>query len=521
MSALGRGHAARRLAPLLLAVGGLLALAPAAGATAAPAEPTAAFSPTDCPVALPADVAVGARCGYVTAPLEHDEPDGDAIELAVATFPATEPDGSPPVLMLAGGPGEPLVVPVLQGLAIGGGLNPALHLERDLVLVDQRGVGASRPALDCPEVFEALTSGTEVAPAYGACHGRLEAAGVALSAFDTENAADDVDAVRAALGYEEVHLFGTSYGARLALQVADEHEDGLASLVLSSPVPAEANFVADAGRSFDRALRAVDEACAADAACHAFLPDLLGTLESTLGQLLESPAEETVTDPVTGEEVVAAVTAPALASALFSLFYLPNGPSLVPAVVATASAGDLRTLARGVPTPSAAPIAYGLQASFLCAEEAVETPPSQAPAPETLAATLLVASSPMLGPGLEAVCDVWEVEPASPDTFEPVSSDVPALVVTGQFDQITPPSYGEAVAAALPNATYVEIPGVGHSPLLNVGVCGAAVLLAFVADPLGDLDTSCLPAGPTFVPPGSPAGPPVAGEQATAVGLLA
>ncbi len=469
---------------------------------------TPTYATADCPVPLPAPVAVGVECGYVTVPAQWDDPDGGTIELAVARFAATEPSDDAPLVMLAGGPGELLVTPVLSSLALTGGLNPDLHRERDFVLVDQRGVGASRPALDCDEVFAALSGGTdpatledEVLAGYQACHDRLVAEGIDLGAFDTRNDVDDIDAVRDALGYEQMHLFGTSYGARLGLQVAGEHASGLASLVLSSPIPAEENFLADAGPSYDRALRAVDAACAADAACDAANPEVLATLERTVAALEIEPALVEVPDPSTGQAAQVPFGGRALAQVVYSLFYSPGGPSAIPALITSVANGDHRVLlAAGEATAiTSSPLAYGMQASFLCAEEAVETAPSDQAEPETLAARLFLSYNPVIGSALERICQVWDVEPADAETFEPVTSPVPTLVVTGQFDQITPPQYGEDVARALPNSLYLEIPGVGHSPLLAVGICGFAILDDFIDDPWLVPDTSCIPAAPVFL----------------------
>jgi pimeloyl-ACP methyl ester carboxylesterase len=508
---------------------------PPGGPSAPGEEPfTPTFSEADCPVALPPDVAGGVHCGLVTVPLEHDDPSGPTIELATATFPASDPQGGPPILMLAGGPGERLVQPVLEGLTAGAGLNPALHATRDFVLLDQRGVGASRPALECPEVFDALLGATDAAsvralavPAYAACAARLEAEGVDLSAFDTANDVEDVDMVREALGYEQVHLFGTSYGARLALKVAGAHPEGVASAVLSSPVPGEANFVADVGASYDRVLLALDEACAEDPACAAFAPGLLETFEATLAELEAEPATVEVVDPVTGEVQVTTIDAATLSQVVYSFFYAPGGPAVVPALIAATAEGNFDLLLGSSPALTESPYAYGVQASFLCAEEAVDAPPAGVPEPETLAARLLLASNPVVGAGLADVCEVWDVEPEGPETFAPVVTDVPVLVVTGEFDQITPPSYGRAIAEALPDATYVEVPGAGHSPLFNAGICGAQLMLDFVEGPGGELDTSCLPAAITFLSPEQVFGPapgatePVVVPDAAAASLLA
>ena len=75
--------------------------------------------------------------------------------------------------------------------------------------------------------------------------------------------------------------------------------------------------------------------------------------------------------------------------------------------------------------------------------------------------------------------------------FEPVRSDLPSLVVTGRFDQITPPAYGERVAESLPEATLVEMAGTGHAPLFTSGECGITLLFAFLKEPSAPVDPAC------------------------------
>jgi pimeloyl-ACP methyl ester carboxylesterase len=470
------------------------------------------------------------RCGHVSVPLHHDRPDeGGEIQLAVAVFPAAGPSESTPLVVLAGGPGERLVEPILRAAAVVPELAGELAPNRDLVVIDQRGVGLSRPALGCPEVFAALVAPGDpsgdpaavtraVVPAYQACRDRLVGAGVDLSGFTTLNDAEDIDDVRQALGYAQVDLFGTSYGARLALQVARDHAEGLSSLILSSPVPAEQNFLADAGPSFDRALRALDETCALRVSCAEAYPDVLATLEATLERLEANPAQVAVPAP-DGTVRTIQIDGYALASVIYSLFYVMDGPAVMPLLISRAAQGDFSLLLAVTPTLTEAPVDYGLQASFLCAEEAVHTPPADATGGETLAARLLIETNPFIGPGLEQICAVWDVPPAPALTFEPVVTDVPTLVVTGRFDQITPPEYGQEIATALPNSTYVEIQSQGHSPLLNGGTCGVSLLARFLAAPREQPDTSCAyePVPfllPTDLPSGT-SGPPAVEEPVT------
>jgi alpha/beta hydrolase fold len=136
-------------------------------------------------------------CGYLTVPLHHDRPGGRSIELAVEVIRTPNPHPKPdPVVILAGGPGAALV---------GTGYLPTVLLttrpgDRDVILLDQRGVGHSRPALDCAPI-EDLASGL-------ACRDQLTARGVDLSAYTTEENAADVADLGPALGYRQVNLFG-------------------------------------------------------------------------------------------------------------------------------------------------------------------------------------------------------------------------------------------------------------------------------------------------------------------------
>lgn len=468
------------------------------GTTPATTTPdgSAALREEECAGKLPQGAAV--TCGFVSVPENHDDPSGKQIEIAVATISAKEPSDtpSPPVVLLGGGPGEH-VLAGLPSLADPASPSASLYAARDLILVDQRGVGTSRPALDCPDVTEQLAQSAGGAESvrlavegFSACDDELRDAGIDLDAYDTESNARDIGLVADALGHDAVHLFGTSYGTRLALTVSDLFPERVESLVLSSPVPLEENFVADAGRSYTDAVEALAADCAADTACNSTYTDLSRQLSTTIEQLNATPLEVTTRDPASGEQVTVPLNGEAAAVLIFTVFYLPGGPLIVPQIITSLADGDASgLLSLSGQFGQQIAISQGMQIAFLCQEEASEAEPPgplDSPIGEALAAT-----SPVTGRPLWDICADWQLESEADTAFSAATPEVPTLVVTGQLDQITPPAYGEQLANELPQATLVEVPRAGHSPLLNAGPCGFRVLNAFLDDP-ATVDVKCL-----------------------------
>ena len=233
----------RRLLPVVL---GLLALA------SAPALSVPTATPAACPPGVPASAAARVDCGFINVPLRYDVPSPE-IRIAYARIRAARPGAADATLLLGGGPGEK-ILRSLGPVSRPGGLGPLLARTRDLILIDQRGVGRSTPALECP--IGGVPRGETLAGLFVQCAARLRAAGNDLSAYNTLNDVRDLDQVRQALGYPQLNLFGSSYGARLALEALRGEPPWIRSVVLSSAIPAEANFVADAGLVVHRGARA-------------------------------------------------------------------------------------------------------------------------------------------------------------------------------------------------------------------------------------------------------------------------
>ena len=221
------------LVSILVLAGGTGLLISLLQRPANPAPPSSAFQTTSCPFKLAAGVVEGkdVRCGYLTVPADHSRPQGTTIRLAVAIFKASYSNPAPdPVVDLQGGPGTQLLAtigPVLTPTNL-----PHFQLgDRDLILLDQRGVGYSQPSLGC-QASETLL----------ACHDRLVRQGINLNDYNTIQNAEDVHDLVHALGYHQVTLWGISYGTRLALTVMRLFSADIRSVVLDSTSPPQVNI---------------------------------------------------------------------------------------------------------------------------------------------------------------------------------------------------------------------------------------------------------------------------------------
>jgi pimeloyl-ACP methyl ester carboxylesterase len=473
----------RRLTSLAFAAALLLAGCAAAPA-AAPAEPALALQP--CRLSEPGAAVrtIAAECAALAVPENPADPAGRAIELRVVVLPAVSRDAAPdPLVLLAGGPGQAAseaFVPVLPFL-------DPVNQQRDIVLVDQRGTGGSNP-LACPLEAEGLDDAASSPddPAVQAwwrdCLAQLDAD---PALYTTEIAARDLDAVRAALGYEQLNLLGVSYGTRAALTYLRLFPDRVRSLVLDGVVPPEMAVGAAMARDGQRALDLTFDACAGDPACAEAFPELRAEFDTLLAGLADQPATVQLDDPFTGEPAEVTLTRELAAATIFQLSYAPETAALIPLLVHSGAAGDLRPLAAQsllTTRQLADQIAVGMRSSVICAEDEPRY---------TAAAPAEGYLGDLLSRSLASACAVWPRGEVSPEFNAPVSSPAPALLLSGERDPVTPPAYGDAVAASLPNSLHIVAAGQGHNIFFR-GCVPALVAEFLEAGSPAALDTSCV-----------------------------
>ncbi len=377
------------------------------------------------------------RCGTHEVFENRAAASGRKIPLRIVVIPANgtpvEPD---PVLYFEGGPG---------GSAVDSG--PGLTEEfatalrnRDLVLVDIRGTGASGP-LRCPKTEEAAFEGFMDPAMVRSCREAL-ARDHDLSQYTTEAIVDDVDEVRAALGYGKVNLLGASYGTRAALVYLRRHPESVRTVHLHSVLPVDARVPMHLAPHTQAAFDRMAAACAAEPACHAAFPDPKADLDTVLKRLEAKPAPR-----------LTRLSRNTAAQTVRYLLYRPAGVRSLPLLLRRAASGDLAPLARDLLTSSPG----GLYLSVTCAEDVAFVDQAEAArlAKGTFMGDLRVRQQ-------AAACAEWPSAKIPASFLEPVRSPAPVLIYSGENDTATPREWAERVAQTLPGSKVLTVPGGAH-----------------------------------------------------------
>ena len=417
-------------------------------------------------------------CYRVIVPLDRADPAAGNADLAVAVLRSSSDNpASDPVIYLEGGPG---------GTSFDSGYpdyedysdywwedSSAFRRTRDLILFDQRGVGLSLPSLDCTELQdfeqtlshpldfdEPLMEGErdEIAK----CYTRLRAEGVPLESFDTRANADDVADIVRALGYEQVNLYGVSYGTRLGLEVMRRHPDLVRSAVLDGVYPPtvdpELDFPAAAAGAFANLF----EDCTNDSGCRRAAPDAQANFERMIGDLNAAPRELELYDHYlfdAGTRV--RFDGSAVVSSMFDYLYDSYWLTFIPLAIGTANDGDLDALSYFYESESWA--SSGLNVGFFLNVECREAQTLDMAALEAEAERFGVYGQAVVEWSLVPDCAVWKVASMPLSDAGPVVSDIPTLLLSGRYDPVTPPHFADQAAETLSDSRHFVFRSGGHA----------------------------------------------------------
>lgn len=441
-----------------------------------------------------------AYCGVLSVFENRETKTGRTIDLRIVVLPALSTDAKPdPLFFLAGGPGQgaaEMARPLRE-------LFRRVQQDRDIVLVDQRGTGKSNP-LRCKSDSDSLSELDESdQAAVDRLRNCLEKYDADPTQYTTSIAMDDLDDVRVFLGYDRVNIYGGSYGTRAALEYLRRHARHVRAIVIDGVAPPELRLPLFMARDAQRALDLLLAACDGDAACRERYPHLSPRVRALIERLDREPLKTRLVHPRTGIADDVTVKGSLIAGTIFGALYSPLASSLIPALVERAERNDFQgMLALAMINDGLVDnMAIGMQMSVLCAEDFPRISPEDA----RRASTGTVFGKHLVETRLK-ICGFWPKGKVEAAYYEPVKSSVPTLILSGELDPVTPPSWGELVSKTLPNARHVIVPGTGHG-VLSTG-CGMRLIREFLDRGTPDgLDGRCLEAlkrPPFFTTPSGP-----------------
>jgi pimeloyl-ACP methyl ester carboxylesterase len=442
----------------------------------------------------------GAMCGTFEVYENRVAKSGRKIPLNIIVLPASGPNRAPdPVFWLDGGPGVGATRVAPAGIQ---GFLSVLHPDHDLVFVDSRGTGKSKP-LTCsigddpanlPQFFGPLFP----LDAIRSCRQTLEK-NADLRLYTTPIAMDDLDDVREALGYDKIDIVGASYGTIAAQVFMRQHPEhvravfltGVGTPGLKQPLP----FPRGAQHALD--LLFVD--CAADAHCSEAFPHLKDEFAALLSRFDAGPIEVRLFNPGSKQLEPIKLERDNFVERMRLFLYTTTFGSFVPLIIHKAYENDFipfETLAIRYNPGSL--LSRGEYLTVTCSESVQFITPREVrrEAKHSFVGDRRITSH-------IAACKEWPRGDIPASFTAPVKSTLPVLMFSGELDASTPPWLGKVAVRFLPNGKQVNARYYGHQ---TDSQCMLDVMRNFIAAAsVKDLDTSCAekirrPPFPTEIP---------------------
>jgi pimeloyl-ACP methyl ester carboxylesterase len=451
----------------------------------AAAENAAILPTSECRLEHPLNlISIEARCGTLSVPLDREHPQEGSIDLKVAVVPAlNRRSTAAPLFLLAGGPGQS----AMQVYVALSGAFARINRNHAVVLLDQRGTGTSNQQ-SCAYPEDWQEPDDPIPALRKATVDCLAKLGPQVRFYTTSIAVRDLDEVRAALGFDQIDLYGGSYGTRVAEQYMRRYPAHVHAVILDGVTYPQQAIGAETPEDAERALNLIIARCVRSPDCAATYPQLQDELKSLLKQFGPQKVMVTIDDPNSGLPLQIEFNRRLLNVALRLLSYSSLQASLLPALIHGAAHGTLRPLAaqsimnmRQITDQ----LASGMQYSVICSEDepyfgAVD----RAAIAKTYQGTDMMDA-------LHEICRLWPKGPVDADLHAPLHSNIPTLLLSGEADPVTPPVDAERAASGLTRHRHLILNGEGHGQL-STG-CMPIIAADFLDNAAPDkLDASCL-----------------------------
>ncbi|WOT05204.1 alpha/beta hydrolase [Shewanella youngdeokensis] len=423
------------------------------------------------------------NCGYINVPENHNQADGKQIQVHYVVMPAVKNSGkNEAVLAIAGGPGQSAIENA-QGFDQ---MLAKVRQNHDVILIDQRGTGLSNP-LQCIDdgLAHPLTineADLDTREETQKCLAELDAD---VTQYDSLSALRDFEAIRLHLGYKKLHLYGVSYGTRMAQLYMRHYPDSLATVTLDGVVPMQQSVLA-IGDAIARAFDLLVQDCSNNALCQQQFPKLGADLNKVDAELALAPNISVIADPITGDATQLTMTRSKFKGALRMALYSPSIRALLPHAIHQAAKGNFQPIV-GLYSMSmdSTGIAMGMHASVICAED------WQRLTPQLRASTNQHYFGQEMLKTFNQMCEVWNMPPVDDSFSKAIASDIPTLLLSGQLDPATPPSWGTMAMEQLTNAKHFIAPYATHGVAYQS--CGNKLIAELVEKgAVSDIDGECL-----------------------------
>lgn len=372
---------------------------------------------------------------------------------------------------------------------------------RELILIDNRGVGSSLPRLVCEEVEsadmaslgkdldqnESIRRAKEV---LGACRHKFVNQGIDISQYHVINAAKDLEQLRIGLGYEQFNVYGISYGTRVSLVYERLYPESVRALILDGIYPQSVrSYEEDPKRSSEAILRVIDK-CRQDNKCYSRFGKILNVrLTEYLEKLESSPVTVSVTSPIDYKPIDVIVTPDVFFDSLYSAIYDEGMIAYLPKYLYAIFEGNTDYLAELVRDYYVAGIAVdtmdiGAYASYACFDE-IPFVDMTAAREQLKAYPFQHFSNEKAFDYIKLMCDVWDVPAAPTDFKESYWIDTPVLIYSGELDPVTPAELAKPVTDNARKAWEMVWPNISHGVMIS-STCADLTAEAFLRDPESD-----------------------------------
>lgn len=461
------------------------------------------FIESSCPFNLPDGLVLGEnfKYGYVTVPEFHGKPDGRTLQLAVAIFPSTSAEHLPdPIVMNTSGPGKSNMdnfVPQIASM-----LGQYLLPERDIVIIELRGLRYSKPFLKCDELNEVRKQMLEQNLSYEesmsvqlkaltATKDRFEKEGINLSAFNNKETAADIAMILSNLGYDKFNIVGSSAGTLVAHHVIRDYPDRIRCAIMDAGLPIDTTIMKDYVPSIIETLKRYFVECNSDPQCASAYPDLERRFLQLLDSLNEEPVIIPFTDPTTNREINYVLNGYGLSSFVFlNMFYSTQIPYLIGKIL-EGDYTDIKEFMRNSMVPNYFADALGftvfISESGRYTLNDIETDPVYKVFSDG------VNLGGLGGDFLLKVQEIWNISKldAKKNQYQE-PNNVPVLVLNGIYDPVIPVQFDRVIKKHLNNSYIYRFDGVPHSAFDNATDCALPMVLEFLKNPTKAPDCSCV-----------------------------